>query len=82
MKGLIQSDIMRFSDTCETIEGTSDHIQVPRSVSMPSSTTDQSITNDVMKSLGKIGNSVVRMIISVDDLYPQSHCYNGKCTCF
>jgi hypothetical protein len=48
---------------------------------MPSTTTiDHPINNEVMKSLGKIGNSCTndyfcRRAVS------QSHCYNGKCSC-
>ena len=44
------------------------------------STTLPPINNEVIKSLGKLGNSCT------DDYFcrravPQSHCYNGECAC-
>jgi hypothetical protein len=42
--------------------------------------TDQPIINEVMKSLGKIGNSCTNDYFCRRTV-PQSHCYNGKCTC-
>lgn len=46
---------------------------------MPTST-ERFFANEVMKSLGKIGNSCTNDYFCRRAV-PQSHCYNGKCTC-
>jgi hypothetical protein len=38
------------------------------------------IDNEVIKSLGKIGNTCTNDYFCRRAVY-QSHCYNGKCTC-